>query len=512
MTAELHDPDQARHKLYDIMQRDMSFDAKVEAALELGRAYLGVENGHLTRIDPQSEYWEAIESTDDADGHFPPGLRLDLQTTYCRRAIEQEDPVVLTDAANQGWADDPAYRAHGLSVYLGTRLTVSDDIVGTVCFVSETARERPFEEDETMFVELIARMLEHELERQRFDRELKRHKNLVIVLHRILRHNLRNGLTVIRGQFHRLVDRMDDADRGTGDAIEAIDQLIELSEKARILESVVGGSTEREAVDLVEVTDAIAIELRGTYSDAEITLHTPTEAIVRTSPSIERAIREVMENATKHASPEATVTVSIEPGPTFVDLSVEDDGPGIPPQELRVFEEAAETPLVHGSGLGLWLMYWIVTGNGGGVSTTVTDDGTTVTLTIPTHSGEGSEPTAVSERELQWIRDRFDAVFRQAPVAMVIVDDRARVLDANAMAEDLFGFPSDELLGRSILGFTPEREDTDLHWQGFLDGADISGRDPIVRSDGSVVTVDYVGKTDVLPGHHLFVIRPLNGE
>jgi hypothetical protein len=75
---------QARKQLYEVMRSNHSFEQKARTAVELGRRYLGVDNGHLTRIDEDTDYWEAIVSTDPADGNFPPGLELDLGTTYCR--------------------------------------------------------------------------------------------------------------------------------------------------------------------------------------------------------------------------------------------------------------------------------------------------------------------------------------------------------------------------------------------------------------------------------------------
>jgi signal transduction histidine kinase len=44
----------------------------------------------------------------------------------------------------------------------------------------------------------------------------------------------------------------------------------------------------------------------------------------------------------------------------FVEITVADDGPGIPDIELDVLAENQETPLKHGSGLGLWLIDWLV--------------------------------------------------------------------------------------------------------------------------------------------------------
>jgi len=55
------------------------------------------------------------------------------------------------------------------------------------------------------------------------------------------------------------------------------------------------------------------------------------------------------------------VTVGVEPGPETVTVRVADDGPKIPEEESGVLTGGESLgPLYHGSGLGLWLINWIV--------------------------------------------------------------------------------------------------------------------------------------------------------
>lgn len=61
-----------------------------------------------------------------------------------------------------------------------------------------------------------------------------------------------------------------------------------------------------------------------------------------------------------------TVEVSVVDDPLAVRVS--DDGPGIPEHERRALSGVEETPLQHGSGVGLWLVYWVVTQTGGDVA------------------------------------------------------------------------------------------------------------------------------------------------
>ncbi|MFB6134001.1 MAG: sensor histidine kinase [Halanaeroarchaeum sp.] len=96
------------------------------------------------------------------------------------------------------------------------------------------------------------------------------------------------------------------------------------------------------------------------------------------------AIEELLENAVVHNDEEPTVRVEARRAEEKVRLRIEDNGPGIPEYERAVLQRGKETPLSHGSGLGLWLVHWIVTMNGGTLSIAdATPAGTQVTITVP---------------------------------------------------------------------------------------------------------------------------------
>ena len=103
MSAGSLDADEARHRLYGIMKGDDPFESKAREALELGTAYLGVETGFVTRIEPEIDYWETVVSTDGAGGMVPEGMRTDLSGTYCRHTLERDSPLALHDVPNQSF-------------------------------------------------------------------------------------------------------------------------------------------------------------------------------------------------------------------------------------------------------------------------------------------------------------------------------------------------------------------------------------------------------------------------
>jgi len=503
-------PEEARQRLSEIMDRDLPFTGKAKQALELGEAYLGVDNGHLTKIDPHTDDWEAVSST-DSEGPLSPGQVYDLRTTYCRHTLQQDTSVTLHDAPSQGWADDPAFETHGLACYHGTEITIDNETYGTVCFVSRSARE-PFTAAETMFAELIARSLEHELQQRRQQNELTRQSNLTTVLNRVLRHNLRNSLAVIRGRAEQ-ISRQFPATAETQPLIDQTDRLLELSEKARVLESVIVERFDRQETSIRSLLDRVIRDVATDFPDASITLEESNDVTLAVRPGLERALYELIENAAKHTGADPTVTVSMEAVPNAVWIQIDDNGPGLAKTEQQVLTAGAETPLEHGSGLGLWLAYWIVTSHDGTIEATVTDDGTCMSIELPRNKTtttqdayERDEPT------LGRVQDKFRAVFDEASDAILIADDDGRYIDANERAADLFELPKTSLLGRSIREFVPGDLDFEETWSEFQATDRNRGTLRIVGADGTERLVEYSAKPNVVPGQHLSILRDVTAH
>lgn len=503
--ADISSSSQARQYLYEVMRSDRSFDRKARSALELGTQYLGADNAHLTRIDEKTDHWEAIVSTDTADGDFPPGLELDLGTTYCRRTIQADDHIILHDAPDQGWADDPAFETHGLHCYHGTTLVLDGEPYGTLCFVSEDPRAAPYGEGETMFAELIARMLERELENERHESLLTRQTNLAVVLNRVLRHNLRNNMSVIRGYTQVMTERLDDETIGEI-SLRNIDRLIDLSEKARELDHVIASTEDSTRTDVQALVQELADEAQQEHPQASISVRSDGQTTVEILPSFTRAITELIANAVKHSGVTPTVTITVTRVPNAVEIDISDDGPGLDQHEIDVFETGSETPLTHGSGLGLWLVYWIVTNHDGSVDATASDDGTSVTVTVPGQQVPDNQDQIAA---LSRARDRYKSAFEEAGDGMTITDHEGSILDVNAEAARTYGLDQQQLLGRSIGEFLPDNVTYNTVCE------DAAKRDtehcelPVQTVDGERRLIECTIKTDFVPGQSLIISRDI---
>ena len=166
-----------RHRLYDLIDDpDLPIQAKMHRALEVGCEFLGVGNGFVQRRHSDQPTDEIVASVGADPDLLPAGTVLERSTSYCRRTVEADSPIALSNSPEQGWAEDPAYGKHGLDCYLGTSIFVRGDVYGTVCFADRDARNEAFTSGEKAFVELVARLLGRELEASEHEQAISEEK------------------------------------------------------------------------------------------------------------------------------------------------------------------------------------------------------------------------------------------------------------------------------------------------------------------------------------------------
>ncbi|WP_179213645.1 sensor histidine kinase [Halorubrum vacuolatum] len=146
-------------------------------------------------------------------------------------------------------------------------------------------------------------------------------------------------------------------------------------------------------MDLSEPLQNVVSWAAAEHPDAEISLEFETDTTetihVKSDETIQRAIRELIENGILHggSQPEVTVAVRSSTADT-VEVAVIDGGTGIPDHEWAVISGQEEVDqLTHASGLGLWLARWITESNGGQLTRNTTEDGEEVVITLQEADG-----------------------------------------------------------------------------------------------------------------------------
>jgi PAS domain S-box-containing protein len=212
------------------------------------------------------------------------------------------------------------------------------------------------------------------------------------VLHRLLRHNLRNQTNVIHGRAELIAARTDDDETAThAEHIEAASRaLLDTSETARSIQRILSeGRVTSEPVPVADVRARLDEVAASVAPDTRVRIDVATDAAIPYGEAVESAVTELLDNAVAYGTPDddSAVTVTITDRPDGrVRIAVTDDGPGIPDEEWAVVAGDSEiTQLQHASGLGLWLVKWVADRHGGDLTRLdVGSDGATVAVDLPT--------------------------------------------------------------------------------------------------------------------------------
>ncbi|MFC0111119.1 sensor histidine kinase [Kibdelosporangium aridum] len=180
-------------------------------------------------------------------------------------------------------------------------------------------------------------------------------------------HELRSPLTNLRAGLEVALAHADRADwpEVARQSLQDIERLQDLT--ADLLLLAVNDNSSVPMDTLVDLA-ALVEEFRP-----QVTCIVPEQAFVHGNASqLKRLLRNLVDNATRHARSTVTVTVRVEE--LSVVLEVLDDGPGIAPEDReRVFErftrlDDARTRDSGGSGLGLTIARGIATRHGGSLT------------------------------------------------------------------------------------------------------------------------------------------------
>jgi PAS domain S-box-containing protein len=155
-------------------------------------------------------------------------------------------------------------------------------------------------------------------------------------------------------------------------------------------------------IDLKELLDSILLLMESRFTAAGIAVAQtiPARLCIRGFPAeLRQVFTNLITNASEAASPRGHITIAAESIPAGFDqlgirreagvlVTIDDDGPGIPPDILsHLFQPFYTTKGERGTGLGLWISRGIVTKHGGTIdlaSSTGSDGhGTTATIFLP---------------------------------------------------------------------------------------------------------------------------------
>lgn len=206
-------------------------------------------------------------------------------------------------------------------------------------------------------------MLEQAYALTNAEQEVHQHEQRLKVINRVLRHNIRNELNVVQGLLQLIADtedlRSENRDR-LSLAREHTTSVVERAEKARYVQQTMGAASV-EPRPLDEIIETAVDKTISEYPSADIQVSGQYEISVLADENLDIAIQEALENGVIHqetSSPAIFIEV-LRPSSDTVRIEIRNTG-SIPHQDRDTLTGEEETKLEHASGLGLWLIKWIV--------------------------------------------------------------------------------------------------------------------------------------------------------
>jgi len=357
-------------RLYEVTtDTTLTVEQRIERVLEIGTEEFGYGVGYFTRIDDGIQEIRTAVGDNEA---VRPGRTDPLEETYCRRVIETDETVLVGDALEDGWGDDPAYEAFGLRCYLGTPVEVDGDVYGTFCFGDDGPRNPDVLEAQASTVKLLARWVGYELQRRQYERELERQNERLEEFVSAVSHDLRNPLEIATGYLELFEKNLED-DGDHVDHLETVDRALE--RMSVLIEDTLTLAREGRRVDEFEdvlLEDVTAESWEAVDSDGARLEITTEETVSADKGRLRRVFENLFRNSIEHGGNVVTIEVGdLESAPGFY---VADDGPGIPPGERdRVFERGYSTG--NTTGFGLAIVEKIVTAHGWAIDVTESERG-----------------------------------------------------------------------------------------------------------------------------------------
>ncbi|HEY3377044.1 MAG TPA: ATP-binding protein [Armatimonadota bacterium] len=215
---------------------------------------------------------------------------------------------------------------------------------------------------------------------------------------RIVSHDLRNPLTIIQGHIQLLASGLDEAglngdlhadvaavQRGTQQMNAMIQDLVDVT-RLEIGEF----SLETHAIDVkAYLTNLVSrSETMAEYGRIQTEIPEQLPPVLADANRLERMLMNLLSNALKYSAPGTPVRVRARQEEGMVLISVTDEGPGIPPEDLPLlfqrYYRAPGTRATEGSGLGLYITRLLIEAHGGRVWVeSEVGQGSTFSFTLP---------------------------------------------------------------------------------------------------------------------------------
>lgn len=196
------------------------------------------------------------------------------------------------------------------------------------------------------------------------ERAAERHLAMLGTMSAVLGHEIKNPLASLKGNAQLLLRKLDDPDhvRKAQRVVDEAQRLESLTN--RILAFARDAAIERVPTDVAALLEGLLTRL----DDPDVSLEAEGLTPFPLDPQwVEQAVENLVRNARQASAPRRPVMVSASRSGHVLRITVDDDGPGIPPERRQQVLEPFHTDKTQGTGLGLALVQRVAEKHGGRV-------------------------------------------------------------------------------------------------------------------------------------------------
>ncbi|MFC4541008.1 PAS domain-containing protein [Halosolutus amylolyticus] len=342
---------EALHEIATTIQTETSVEGACERAVAAAGDVLEFD---MCTVVLQEGEWLVPYAID-----APPGgsRRMRIDQGLAGKTFQSGDPH-LVDEITHDDKTDPARESYrsGISVPIGERGV----------FQAASNEAHAFDAQDVEFAELLVSHTANAIERIEREADLQRQNDRLEEFASIVSHDLRNPLNVAMGRLEFAREECD-SDH-LDDVAEAHDRMESLIENLLLLSREGESAVETERVAIAETIEDCWQNVRTKDARLEV----ETDRAIRANVSrLEQLGENLVRNAVEHGDDGVTITVgTVDDG-----FYVEDDGPGIPPEERETVFETGHTTSPDGNGFGLSIVDQICEAHGWSIRATESRDG-----------------------------------------------------------------------------------------------------------------------------------------
>ena len=330
-------------------------------ALELPTSAIWLRPDDNPRLEP------FVWST-QAGEHFDELPVFEPRTSISWRVYEEGNPRVYDDVRD---ADD----RHNPQTEMRSELIVPMGEYGVLS--SGSTDPGLFEETDVVLAQLLAANTRAALERAEREDDLQRQTDQMEFFNSILRHDVLNGMTVIKGRAEFLTDELEGEQlRDAETIIDWSNDIVTIIQRVRtVLETLAGaGDPQLEPTDLSAALRSEVDRVRATYPEVTFETDIPDHVTVQANELLGEVLGNVITNAVDHNETDGLrISVTVDGHDETDDnvtVRIADNGRGIPDDIKEAIFRREETGHAKstGSGFGLFFVDSMVTEYGGDVT------------------------------------------------------------------------------------------------------------------------------------------------